>query len=72
MARRRKRSFCSSVPQYQTGMSPRPLTRIVQAKPGSTAQISSAARTTSTFDNPPPPYSFGSMQKAMPRLYAST
>jgi hypothetical protein len=68
VAARRNLSFCSSVPQYQTGISPRPLTSTVQAKPGSTAQISSAARITSTFVSPPPPYSLGSMQNAIPRL----
>jgi hypothetical protein len=72
VAARRKRSFCSSVPQYQTGIRPSPLTRTVHAKPGSTAQISSAARMTSTLDSPPPPYSAGSMQNAISRLYAST
>src|SRR5919204_463221 len=61
-----------SVPQYQTGMRPSPFTSTVQAKPGSTAQSSSAAMITSTFESPPPPYSAGSMPNAIPRLYAST
>jgi hypothetical protein len=43
----------------------------VQANPGSTAQISSAAITKSRQDNPPPPYSFGNIAIAMPALYAS-
>ena len=42
------------------------------AKPASTAQISSAAITKSTLDSPPPPYSLGSIENAMPRFTAST
>src|SRR2546423_614704 len=61
-----KRSFCSSEPYQTTGIWPRPLHRIVQAKPGSTAQISSAATTMSTFDRPPPPYSLGIMHIVIP------
>src|SRR5919109_1166091 len=72
VAARRKRSFCSSDPYHQTGINPSPLHSTVHAKPGSTTQISSAARTRSTFDMPPPPYSLGRKQKAKPRLYAST
>ena len=41
-------------------------------KPGSTAWISSAAITKSTLDNPPPPYSLGSIEQAMPCLQASS
>src|SRR5829696_4620977 len=68
----RNRSFCSSEPYHTTGMSPSPLHSTVHAKPGSTAQISSAARLMSTLDRPPPPYSSGIMHIAMPLLYPST
>ena len=72
VAARRNRSFCSSEPYHATGIRPSPLHSTVQAKPGSTTQISSAAITRSTQDTPPPPYSLGSMHIAMPALYAST
>src|ERR1700704_5819131 len=66
VAARRKRSFCSSEPYQTTGIRPRPLHRTVHANPGSTAQISSAARTMSMFERPPPPYSLGIMHIAIP------
>ncbi|MDQ1106140.1 hypothetical protein QE405_003424 [Nocardioides zeae] len=58
--------FCSSFPYQAMGINPSPLHSTVQAKPGSTAQISSAAITRSTQEMPPPPYSAGSMLIAMP------
>jgi hypothetical protein len=66
-----KRDFCSSVPYQATGIRPRPLHSTVQANPGSTTQISSAAIVKSRQDLPSPPYSPGSIAMAIPALYAS-
>src|SRR6516164_9782882 len=61
-------SFSASVPNQTTFIRPRPLTRMVVAKPGSTAQISSATSWRSRLLTLPPPYSLGRNPMANPRL----
>src|SRR5438128_4901670 len=65
-------SFSAAVPNQTTFIRPRPLTRMVVAKPGSTVQMSSATSMRSRLLTPPPPYSRGRKPMASPRLYAST
>ena len=60
--------FWSSSPNQTMGKSDRPLTRRMQAKPGSTAQTSSATIWRSTLPTPPPPYSSGMNPIARPSL----
>ncbi len=64
--------FCSLEPNQTSGISAIAFPISVQAKPGSTAQISSIMICRSTLLAPPPPYSLGIGPMTRPSLYAST